>query len=135
MSGELARRIGAWLTKTGRWRAGMLTQDTETCEAIRLCWSDETYWHCHYMHGWLRVIRETMGGRYVPSFEDGPTRGAMEDILREERPGAVLNRTHGGGAVAWYTDHPKHNPTPDGATPGEAIARALVTAYEIPETP
>ena len=91
MTDELARRIGVWLTATGRWRPGMLMRDCENGDMIRLCWSDGMYWHCYYpIHGWLRIVRETMRDRYAPNITDGATRGGLEDILRERWPHAEV---------------------------------------------
>jgi hypothetical protein len=146
MTDELARRIGVWLTATGRWRPGMLMRDCENGDMIRLCWSDGMYWHCYYpIHGWLRIVRETMRDRYAPNITDGATRGGLEDILRERWPHAEVtwaaedweDKKPVGG---WFCECGTAEMGDDydaaqGATPGEAVARAIVAAYDIEEAP
>ena len=146
---DLERRIGAWLTRTGRWRAGMLLDDGSrivVCNASERETSfskwiepEATEAQLKRSSAWARCRERT------PDITDGPTRGALEDILWERWPGAVfIPQTPDGGQTfpmfavfkecpsdAWdeRRRYPGDIPNGTGSCKGKAVARALLVAY------
>ena len=82
----------------------------------------------------------TSSNAALPDLSDGPTRGALEDILLEAWPFAVVFYLEGREPEYSYAVQEYHtidalNPGHDvrGVSRGAAVAAALIVAHEIPE--
>ena len=139
-----ALRIGRWMTETGRWLAGMMLDDgsriiacnAEERETSFPKWvePDVDVAQAKRASAWAKCNTRT------PDLTDGPTRGALEDILLEAWPFAVVLYLEGREPEYSYAVQEYHtidalNPGHDvrGVSRGAAVAAALIIAHEIPE--
>jgi len=150
MTDDLARRIGAWLSRTGRWKEGMLAIHTgknsqDPLPRVRVLEYDADAeienMTCTGWQGGEKAWCDAsyVGDFFVPDLSDPATWGCLLAILWERWPRAALC-PHGYEPGPGYCDiYPNNDAIPDttdvygDVSPGIVIARALVVAYEIGE--
>lgn len=140
MNEDLARKIGEWLTRTGRWARGMVTANGSRLIGRDLAldgspgeyiWADPS--REGGMTRWVWLSNMTVDG-WAPKLDDPATWGPLLAILWERWPRAELAccGTEGGGTgyriVKSFGAPPWRGPWERGG-PGIAIARALCVAY------
>ena len=137
---ELARVIGAWLTETGRWMPGMRLDDGARIIACNEYERETGYpsWiepdSSNYQR--LRTAAWSRTKARVPDLDDPATVGCLLALLWEKQKPEdreiqfYPEEDYAQGAEGWYarTSGCEWGPC---ATPGEAVARALVVSYEI----
>ena len=133
-----SQRIGRWLTETGRWAPGMRLVDPSDGERYVVLAVESPGWHVYSLDDG-RVRSYTFGSLRI-DMDAGPTRGALEDILLEAWPFAVVFYLEGREPARSYAVQEYHtidalNPGHDvrGVSRGAAVAAALIVAHEIPE--
>jgi len=142
---DLGKRIGWWLSKTGRqltlgpvgrWQPRMKTVCGWTLlrptDLGKLDANPIMMWLAWRQDGEFAGVHEIgMHGR-APDFDDGPTRGALEDLLWERWPFARIN--YDVAERRWRIDKSPGSPSVCwGGILGETLTRALIIAYDIPK--